>query len=206
MRKVLTISTMVSLILLMVTGSFAQSGDAVVSGRVTDMRTGEPLVKAFVMADMLDGRYLVARTDSSGFYQMDKLSTGMYEFSAFAFGYYLEVYPETLEVVTGEIITDIDFALYTKPTGAISGWVTDSVTGAPIVNAKIFVHQIQGCEKSLTYTDSLGYYYIEKLEEGFYRATAFARRIASTPGKVTCDPIRTTINRAAVKKILVRSS
>jgi len=175
MKRVFIFLTVILFISLDGIISFAQSGDAMISGRVTDMRTGEPLVKAFVMADMLEGRNLVTRADSSGFYQLDKLSSGMYELSAFAFGYYLQVYPETLDVGMGDTITGIDFELYTMPTGAISGRVTDSITGESIANARIFVHNIQGCEKSLAFSDSSGYYFIDKLQEGSYRASAFAR-------------------------------
>lgn len=175
MKRVFIFLTVILFIALDGIISFAQSGDATISGRVIDMRTGDPLVKAFVMADMLEGRNLVTRTDSSGFYQLDKLSSGRYDLSAFAFGYYLEVYPETLDVGIGDTIRGIDFELYTMPTGAISGMVTDSLTGEPIVNARIFVHNIQGCEKSLGFSDSSGYYFIDKLQEGFYRASAFAK-------------------------------
>jgi len=198
MKKVFIFLTVILFISLDGILSFAQLGEAIISGRVTDKRTGEPLVKAFVMADMLDGRNLVTRTDTSGFYQLDKLSSGMYELSAFAFGYYLKVYPETLEVNTGDIIIDIDFGLYTPPTGAISGMVTDSASGEPVANAKIFVHNISGCEKSLAYSDSMGFYYIEKLQEGFYRATAFARSYKplkySVPIEVVADSVSSDVD------------
>ncbi len=148
---------------------------ASISGKVTDQKTGEPLVKAFVMANKLDGRKLVTRTDSSGLYLLDRLCAGRYELSAFAFGHFLKVYPETLAVKSGEALTGIDFELSTMPTGSISGQVTDSLTGNPIAHARIFVHNIEGCEKSLAFSDSSGYYFIDKLQVGFYRASAFAR-------------------------------
>jgi len=148
---------------------------ASISGKVTDQKSGEPLVKAFVMADKLGGRKLVARTDSSGVYLLDKLSAGRYELSAFAFGYFLKVYPETLTVKSGEALSGINFELNTMPTGSISGRVTDSLTGNPIVHARIFVHNIEGCEKSLAFSDSAGHYFIDKLQAGSYRASAFAR-------------------------------
>lgn len=198
MKKMFIFLTLILSMSLPAIFSFAQSGDVMISGRVTDQRTGEPLVKAFVMADMLNGRNLVTRTDSSGYYQLDKLSAGMYELSAFAFGYYLKVYPETLAVDMGDIITGIDFELYTMPTGAISGRVIDSLTGEPIVNARIFVHNIDGCEKSLAYSDSSGYYFIDKLQEGFYRASAFAKGYKplkySGPVEVIADLIHSGVD------------
>jgi hypothetical protein len=165
---------------------------------VTDQKTGEPLVKAFVMADKLDGRKLVARTDSSGVYLLDKLSEGRYELSAFAFGYFLEVYPETLEVESGDTLTGINFELSTMPTGSISGRVTDSLTGNPIAKARIFVHNIEGCEKSLAFSDSAGYYFIDKLQAGLYRATAFARGYKplkySAPIEVVADSVSSGVD------------
>ncbi|MDP3025288.1 MAG: carboxypeptidase regulatory-like domain-containing protein [candidate division Zixibacteria bacterium] len=171
---------------------------ASISGKVTDQKTGEPLVKAFVMANKLDGRKLVARTDSSGVYLLDKLSAGRYELSAFAFGYFLKVYPETLTVKSGDNLTGINFELSTMPTGSISGRVTDSLTGNPIVHARIFVHNIEGCEKSLAFSDSDGNYVINKLQVGFYRATAFARGYKPlkyfTPVEVIADSIHSGVD------------
>ena len=179
MKKLFIFLTVILFVFLTLISSFAKASDplcyASISGKVTDKKTGEPLVKAFVMADKLDGRKLVARTDSSGNYLLDKLSAGRYELSAFAFGYFLEVYPETLEVESGDTLTGINFELSTMPTGSISGRVTDSLTGNPIVHARVFVHNIEGCEKSLAFSDSAGYYFIDKLQAGMYRATAFAR-------------------------------
>lgn len=179
MRKLFIFLTAILFVFLTSISLFAKVDDplcyASISGKVTDKKTGEPLVKAFVMANKLDGRKLVARTDSSGVYLLDKLSAGRYELSAFAFGYFLEVYPETLEVESGDILTGINFELSTMPTGSISGRVTDSLTGNSIVHARIFVHNIEGCEKSLAFSDSDGYYFIDKLQAGSYRATAFAR-------------------------------
>jgi hypothetical protein len=198
MKKVFIFLTVILLIFLQGIFTLAQTGDAFISGRMTDEKTGEPLVKAFLMADNLEGRNLVARTDSSGFYQLDKLSEGRYELSAFAFGYYLKIYPETLEVSVGDTIVGVDFKLYTMPTGSISGRVTDSLTGVPIAFTRIFVHNMDGCEKALAFSDSLGYYTINKLQVGFYRATAFAKGYKplkySTPIEVKTDSITSEIN------------
>ena len=179
MKKLFIFLTVILFALLTSISSFASAGDplcyASISGKVLDQKTGEPLVKAFVIADKLDGRKLVVRTNASGVYLIDKLSAGRYELSAFAFGYFLEVYPETLEVESNDTLTGINFELSTMPTGSISGRVTDSLTGNPIVKARVFVHNIEGCEKSLAFSDSAGYYFIDKLQAGTYRATAFAR-------------------------------
>jgi hypothetical protein len=179
MRKLFIFLSVILFVFLTSISSFAKAGDplcyASISGKVMDKKTGEPLAKAFVIASKLDGRKLVARTDSSGVYLLDKLSAGRYELFAFAFGYFLEVYPETLEVESGDTLTGINFELSTMPTGSISGRVTDSLTGDPIARARVFVHNIEGCEKSLAFSDSAGYYFIDKLQAGSYRATAFAR-------------------------------
>ena len=98
MKKLFIFLTVILFVLLCSISSFANVGDptsyASISGKVTAKKTGEPLVKAFVMADKFDGRKSVVRTDASGDYLLDKLSAGKYELSAFAFGYFLEVYPE----------------------------------------------------------------------------------------------------------------
>ncbi len=171
---------------------------ASISGKVTDLKSGEPLVKAFVMADKLDGRKLVARTDSSGFYLFDKLSQGRYEISAFAFGHFLEVYPETLSVQPDDNLTGINFELKTMPTGSLSGRVTDLLTGSPIFKARIFVHNTEGCEKALAFSDSAGFYFIEKLQAGTYRASAFAKGYKpekySTPIEVVADSLRSGVD------------
>ena len=202
MKKLLIFSTVTLFVLLCLISSFANAGDpacyASISGKVTAKKTGEPLVKAFVIADKLDGRKSVVRTDASGDYLLDKLPAGSYELSAFAFGYFLEVYPETLEVKAGDILTGINFELSTMPTGAISGRVTDSLTGDPIVKARVFVHNIEGCEKSLAFTDSGGYYFIDKLQAGTYRATAFARGYKPlkyhTPIEVVADSVTSGVD------------
>jgi hypothetical protein len=179
MKKLFIFLTVILFFFLTSISSFASSSDplcyASISGKVTDKKTGEPLAKAFVIADKLDGQKSIARTDSSGSYLLDKLSAGKYELSAFAFGYFLQIYPETLEVISGDTLTGINFELSTMPTGSIFGRVTDSLTGNPIAKARIFVHNIEGCEKSLAFSDSDGYYFVDKLQEGTYRATAFAR-------------------------------
>ena len=202
MKKLFIFLTVILFFFLTSISSFAKAGDplcyASISGKVTDQKTGEPLAKAFVMANKLDGRKLVARTDSSGVYLLDKLSAGRYELSAFAFGYFLEVYPETLEVESGDTLTGINFELSTMPTGSISGRVTDSITGDPIVHARIFVHNIEGCEKSLAFSDSAGYYFIDKLQAGMYRATAFARGYKplknGTPIEVVADSVSSGVD------------
>jgi hypothetical protein len=202
MKKPFIFLTVILFVFLTSISSFASLGDplcyASISGKVMDKKTGEPLVKAFVMADKLDGRKLVTRTDFSGVYLLDKLSAGRYELSAFAFGYFLEIYPETLEVKSGDTLTGIDFELSTMPTGSISGRVTDSLTGDPIVHARIFVHNIEGCEKSLAFSDSAGYYFIDKLQAGSYRASAFARGYKplkyGTPIEVVADSVNSGVD------------
>lgn len=198
MRKLVIFLTVILFVFLTSISSFAKASDplcyASISGKVMDKKTGEPLAKAFVMANKLDGRKLVARTDSSGAYLFDKLSAGGYELSAFAFGYFLEVYPETLEVESGDTLTGINFELSTMPTGSISGRVTDSLTGDPIAKARIFVHNIEGCERSLAFSDSDGYYFIDKLQAGIYRATAFAREYKPLKYRIPIEVVADSVS------------
>ncbi|MCX7837665.1 MAG: carboxypeptidase-like regulatory domain-containing protein, partial [candidate division WOR-3 bacterium] len=90
--------------------------------------------------------------------------------------YYPKHYPNPVEVVAGQTVTDINFALkpYTSPPqerGSISGRVTDSITGNPIANARV-----NACGPSCgqAITNENGEYIIENLPTGDYIVIARA--------------------------------
>lgn len=59
--------------------------------------------------------------------------------------------------------------------GAISGVVTDSITGNPIPNARVNARRINGHGCGTAVTDENGYYIIQNLAPGLYRVTACAQ-------------------------------
>jgi hypothetical protein len=153
--------------------SLAQFGS--ISGRVTDEVTGLPIIGAHVraMGDTCPGGGCGgAMTDSSGFYMIPHLHPGAYLVSASAYVYEDEVHPDSVIVVAGQNIPNIDFALtpVSGGTGSISGRVTNEVTGYPIAGARITLNH----SERNWFTDSAGYYICDNLPPGLYEVHAFA--------------------------------
>lgn len=59
--------------------------------------------------------------------------------------------------------------------GAISGIVTDSITGAPIPNAQVNARKINGRGGGMAVTDENGYYIIQNLAPSLYMVTCHAQ-------------------------------
>jgi hypothetical protein len=110
-----------------------------ISGTVYDDATGEIIEHARIKARMIDGWYRgYARSDSEGNYVMENLVPGDYSLTAHAWGYFPEVYPDTITVVGDENVPGIDFYLDSSSgpfDGYISGVVTDEETSDPIADA-----------------------------------------------------------------------
>uniref|UniRef100_A0A7C6EEG0 Carboxypeptidase regulatory-like domain-containing protein n=1 Tax=candidate division WOR-3 bacterium TaxID=2052148 RepID=A0A7C6EEG0_UNCW3 len=167
---------MKSLFALLMAGVFAvvlAGGTGGISGVVTDSVTGNPIIGARVCA-MHGG---CATTNENGAYLIENLRPGDYRVTASASGYRCKTYPEMVTVVAGQVTENINFALapFTPPQpGGISGVVTDSATGNPIVGARVHAmggHRICG---SAT-TNENGEYLIQNLPAGSYRVTAGAQ-------------------------------
>lgn len=110
-----------------------------ISGTVYDSTTGETIAHARIRARMIDGWYGgYARSDSAGDYTLERLRPGDYRLTAFAYGYFPKVYPDTITVVGDENVPGIDFYLVSSSgpfDGYISGTVTDEETSEPVADA-----------------------------------------------------------------------
>ncbi len=145
-----------------------------ISGRVTDEETGLPIIMAHLTAIGVDNWcYGEAWSDTGGYYSISNLCPGTYQVNAYAQGYVPETYPESVIVIAGENIPDIDFALTpTGEPGSISGTVRDANTGEPIPGAYVWAYGEFG--HGVARTDSLGQYTIFDLSAGDYFVTAWA--------------------------------
>jgi protocatechuate 3,4-dioxygenase beta subunit len=76
----------------------------------------------------------------------------------------------TLMILT----TALFFSFLYAGNGAISGTVTDSITGLPIANAQVNARKINGPGGGWAVTDENGYYIIQNLAPGLYTVTAHA--------------------------------
>lgn len=178
---------------------------AVISGRVVDQETGEPLFGARVIAfpEAYFARPYIALTDSNGIYQIKNLRPGTYLIKATAEGYLPEFYKEAPDrqsatpvvVEAGDVITDIDFTL-TKG-GAISGVVLSELTTEPIPRAVVTAICLDYPFRGWAFSDSTGHYRITGLPAGHYVVMANARGYApeyydnvSTPDLAT--PVEVT--------------
>ncbi len=154
-----------------------------ISGTVTNAMTGEPIPDLRILLTEADGLLLSAGwadTDASGFYLAAGLDAGSYYLQTDAGVAFLdELYddipcrgrcdltPGTQVVVTSSTITSgIDFAL--QPLGAISGIVTDEITGEPIpASSRVEARGPNGITKD-GHTDAEGRYTIANLIAGDY--------------------------------------
>jgi protocatechuate 3,4-dioxygenase beta subunit len=140
-----------------------------IAGTVTDSATGDPIEGAWVHT--FHRRYAV--TNEDGEYLLDSLPAGDYIVRAMAMGYQGAVYPDTLTVVGGQTIEDIDFDLVPcQPRyGVISGEVTDDETGELIRGAVVKARNGQLVRQVIQ-----GYrgYHIGMLPPGKYWITAVA--------------------------------
>ncbi len=156
---------------------FAQATGSI-SGVVTDSATGVPVFGAMVTASQTNVCGGRAITDSSGIYTIQNLAAGDYQVVARARNYRPAHYPTPVTVVDGQNTPGINFALgqFTPPPppnpGSISGIVTDSATGAPIVGAVVIAHHRRFTRQAITGDD--GSYTITNLRPGAYRVMARA--------------------------------
>jgi protocatechuate 3,4-dioxygenase beta subunit len=152
-----------------------------ISGMVTDVVTGLPIMGAHVraMGDTCPGGGGCgdAVTDSNGFYIIQHLPPGPYLVIASAPGYQDEVYPDSIIVVAGQNMPNIDFALTPVGgggTGSISGRVTDEMTGNPILHAHMIAIGLDNWCFGEAWTDSIGNYVIPQLCAGIWQVRAEA--------------------------------
>ncbi|MEO0081514.1 MAG: carboxypeptidase regulatory-like domain-containing protein [candidate division WOR-3 bacterium] len=144
-----------------------------IAGKVTDEKTGEIIRGAIVVAK---GNGIVRQvTQCCSDYKIGNLPAGRYFVGASAPGYEPGSYPDSVEVVVGQVTEHIDFALVPQgggQTGGITGTVTDEETGKPLFGACVVaVGQITARAN----TSLEGVYAIRNLPAGTYSVTAKAR-------------------------------
>ena len=162
---------------------FELGGLGAITGRVTDALTGAPLRFVTVGASKPDGSFGGSDlTDSQGEYEITGLEPGSYFVTTGNFDSYRnEVFDDipciSCDPTIGDPVTvtvdsatpGIDFAL--DRLGAITGQLTDAVTGAgiPFVNVRVW-DSVGGVEAFLA-TDFSGHYASEGLNPGDYFVT-----------------------------------
>lgn len=168
---------------------FTLSRGGVLSGRVTDAGTGEPVPNAEV--DLFAGTSFIHSTfaDSSGFYSFSGLPTGAYRAVAEQSSYVSQLYQgipcpsgpfiacpldsgTPIDVVAGATTSGIDFEMTQR--GRISGVVRDASSSAAVSGALVAVFTPSGSERGSALTNAQGDYTIGGLIPGDYIARASA--------------------------------
>ncbi len=185
-----------------VTGiDFALVKGGVISGTVTNARTGEPMARVGVVVS--GARHSVqVGSDERGRYEATGLPAGAYTLRTFADASgTLQPRPRVLDQVykgiecwkdecrgvsgtpvpvsAGRTIGNIDFAL--AEGGAIAGTVTDAVTGAPVKLSRIEFFSPDGRQADAASVDAQGRYASGGLRAGTYFAVAAANWAGRNP-------------------------
>lgn len=191
--------------------AFAQaSGTGVMSGRVMDSATGEPIRKVAVQS-YLGTSYATSITNSRGEFRLEGLPAGSYRVLATKPGYINSAYgterntqPGTyVKLAAGEQNPNINFRL--TPAGAVSGSIVDS-DGEPVAQARVSLlrevwrrgrWQFQMASQAIT--DERGEYRMFFVPPGRYvleAAAAFGSRLGKTARLAAYYPRASTLERA----------
>ncbi len=111
-------------------GCLIQSGVGSLDGHVTSADGGAPIAGAKITANDGQGHDFSTNTDAGGYYTRTLLAN-TYTVTASAYSYL----PSTISgvVITTDTVTTQDFLLVSSPTYLISGTVTESGTGLPLL-------------------------------------------------------------------------
>ena len=166
------------------------------SGTVTDSITNADLNGVNISYTGPGGSTGSTMTSSNGQYSFSSLAEGSYSVTASIPNYTSQTNPVSVMPGTGATLT---FSLAPNP-GSMSGVVTDSGTGNPIVGATVS-YTGPGGSTGTTKTVTDGTYSFSSLTEGSYSATASMTGYTSvtsptsvTPGANTSNPIALTPN------------
>ncbi len=181
---------------------FDLTAGAKISGMVADQADGTPLGGAHVTARLILKPHLTFHAVSSGdgSYTIEGLPAGSYIVSARLEGYAREYYDNVsrpdqatpVSVTPPNEVTGIDFTL--SKSSAISGRVTDAITGEPLVEARIRVLALIGNHplfQRQTVTDSSGEYVIS-VPPGFYLVYADRKGYRGEFYDDVVDPLQAT--------------
>jgi hypothetical protein len=186
--------TAVALVALAIANGSGRAAQAVaeptgeVTGRVTDATSGDPIPAAFVnllvgaTPEDPTGLGWLAEADANGVYLLEDVPPGSALLSVTATGY--APFEMFVTVLASDVI-EIDVEMNAVSLGAVTGTVTDVVTGDPIPDA--FINLLVGATPedpsgpsiSLGESDLNGVYLIEELDPGpaliTIDATGYAR-------------------------------
>ncbi len=158
---------------------FALERLGAIAGRVTHTQTGEPIENADIKIRDPFGNILErAHANSTGYYIGEELVPGNYTATAEDYYHRDELYDDVpcedgdcdlaagtpIAVSLGTVTSDIDFEL--ERMGAISGRVTDTLTGQPVIDARVEISTVDGFWLGAAYVDASGSYIVEGLEPG----------------------------------------
>lgn len=155
-----------------------------ISGYVTSGADNQPIQYAWVRAYLENGNHVVSftHTDQSGYYILTPLPPNNYHINVIAYGYEEKWYKDSptrsgatpVTVVEGQMTENINFVLGTGvSTGGISGRITNP-EGNGIPFASVECYELDSISLGHAYSDSGGFYIIEKLKPGAYNVTANA--------------------------------
>jgi protocatechuate 3,4-dioxygenase beta subunit len=159
-----------------------------ISGWVRDAVNGNPAPNAWVAARDSSGRYRGGtHAFSSGAYLIDQLVPGDYYIVAGATGLAGEVFDDVpcvgwgcdfragapVKATLGAVTPNINFALEQAQTGAVSGTVSDALTGNPLV-ARIELWSTDDTLVGSTSSQPSGFYLLPSVPEGVYYVTTSA--------------------------------
>jgi len=183
---------------------FALTLGGTISGTITAAATGSPLAGVTVsVRNALASAAESTTTDASGVFTRNGLPTGSYAvYTANSQGYADEVYDDVLcasgrcanhlgqatpvDVTAGAITSGADFALGLA--GTIAGTVTDAVSGLPIPDVEVSVHNAAGEGLRYALTDAAGQYVVAGLPAGthYVRAAAEGNYINEIHADLPC--------------------
>lgn len=137
------------------------------SGKVTDFHTGGSIGNVLVE---IAGEDLSDRSSVDGSYTVDNVPEGIFTVRA-SVANYVESVKSRIEIYKDQITTlNIKLAPFGK-VGALTGQVSNAVTGNPIANAVVTIER----EYVVAVTDTLGYYIIENIPVSVYSVSAAAK-------------------------------
>ena len=179
-----------------------------ISGRVVEEDKCPPIPGAFVTVFKGNQAVRLAKTDSSGEYQVKHLMPGEYEVVARAKGFVEEWWQEAssredatpVEVISGQDTPEIDFTLSRLSIGGISGMVVEAAfptKQAGIPFAWVWAKGINSWDEGWAQADNTGAYFIE-LTPGLYLVGAlsdgYLPGVYPEPVQVKTDSITSGIN------------
>ncbi|MFB3897774.1 MAG: carboxypeptidase regulatory-like domain-containing protein [bacterium] len=142
-----------------------------IQGIVTNTATGDPISGAEITIQLPNkNSWIVAHTDSTGYYLLNNLSTGSTVVKAVKPGF--SPGELTVEVVANDTTTaDFTLAAIVPPAqGAIQGIITNATSGEPIAGVFVYARPISDFTLSATVpgTDAHGRYYAITDSTGYY--------------------------------------